>query len=84
MSVTPTPEEGTTPEAGEDRDHLVETQEGESTEENTVMNFFKTLVSWKFAWAYFIVTFIVIFVIGIIPFELRVTSQYQIKMCFWT
>lgn len=45
MSVTPTPEEGTTPEAGEDRDHLVETQEGESTEENTVMNFFKTLVS---------------------------------------
>ncbi|XP_067096116.1 breast carcinoma-amplified sequence 1 isoform X4 [Osmerus mordax] len=45
VSVTPTPEEGTTPEAGEDRDHLVETQEGESTEENTVMNFFKTLVN---------------------------------------
>ncbi|XP_062314825.1 breast carcinoma-amplified sequence 1 isoform X7 [Osmerus eperlanus] len=45
VSVTPTPEEGTTSEAGEDRDHLVETQEGESTEENTVMNFFKTLVN---------------------------------------
>lgn len=52
---SPEAEEVKGPGIGEERNHLEENQEGESqTEDNPVMNFFKTLVSKTFLWILFV------------------------------
>lgn len=45
MSLDPSPEDGQTEDTGKESNYIVENQEESQTEENPVMNFFKTLVS---------------------------------------